>query len=191
MTGKVVKEKTGRKKRNLNSVMRRNARERDRIKTVNDAFDSLREHVPNGEAAKGRKISKVETLKSAIEYIRALRTVLGEQIEPSENSDLFFDTQEKASENSGSDFGDINSPDTPESGIGSNENSLNYDSGSNIESLTAEKTSNTQMVPTTAAFQPIPDQIPESINYDSFEMHPYLMNFDQSATDFQNHHFEF
>ena len=75
MTGKVVKEKTARKKRNINSVMRRNARERDRIKTVNDAFDSLREHVPNGEAAKGRKISKVETLKSAIEYIRAFEKI--------------------------------------------------------------------------------------------------------------------
>ena len=199
MTGKVVKEKTGRKKRNPNSVMRRNARERDRIKTVNDAFDHLREHVPNGEVQKGRKISKVETLKSAIEYIRALRTVLGDEIEPMENfenMENFFESSEKSLENSGSEFGDLNSPETPESGIGSNETSLNYDAGSPPHSQpvpsrfpTAQKCPNRPQSPT---FQPIPTEIPESIGYDSFEFNPLLMNFDQSAMpDFPHHHFNF
>ena len=71
-----------RKKRNPNSVLRRNARERDRIRNVNDAFDALRTKVPNGESIKGRKISKVETLKSAIEYINALRDILGDECKP-------------------------------------------------------------------------------------------------------------
>ena len=54
---------------------RRNARERCRIRTVNGAFDVLREHVPSGRQ-QGKKISKVETLKSAIEYIKALQEIL-------------------------------------------------------------------------------------------------------------------
>ncbi|XP_002120644.2 neurogenic differentiation factor 1 [Ciona intestinalis] len=58
-------------------VARRNERERRRIKHVNSAFDELRKRVPSGNRC--RKISKVETLRSAIEYIRALEAVLGHQ----------------------------------------------------------------------------------------------------------------
>ena len=58
------------------SVSKRNARERSRIKTVNGAFDDLRLHVPSGRHS-GKKISKVETLKSAIEYIKALQELVG------------------------------------------------------------------------------------------------------------------
>ncbi|XP_039259457.2 uncharacterized protein LOC120335903 [Styela clava] len=59
------------------SVARRNARERKRIKNVNQAFDNLRKRVPRG--SKGNKISKVETLRSAIEYIRALQGLVEEK----------------------------------------------------------------------------------------------------------------
>ena len=62
----------------ISTVSKRNARERHRIKTVNAAFDDLRKHVPSGRQA-GKKISKVETLKSAIEYIKALQEILKEQ----------------------------------------------------------------------------------------------------------------
>ncbi|XP_062915584.1 achaete-scute homolog 1a [Mobula hypostoma] len=58
------------------AVARRNERERNRVKLVNLGFATLREHVPNGGANK--KMSKVETLRSAVEYIRALQQLLDE-----------------------------------------------------------------------------------------------------------------
>ncbi|XP_071392699.1 achaete-scute homolog 1b-like [Centroberyx affinis] len=58
------------------SVARRNERERNRVRLVNAGFQTLRQHVPRG-AANG-KLSKVETLRSAVEYIRALQGLLGE-----------------------------------------------------------------------------------------------------------------
>lgn len=58
------------------TVARRNERERNRVKMVNMGFATLRQHVPNG--AKNKKMSKVETLRSAVEYIRELRELLGE-----------------------------------------------------------------------------------------------------------------
>lgn len=57
------------------SVARRNERERNRVKMVNNGFATLRQHVPNG--VKNKKMSKVETLRSAVEYIRQLQKLLG------------------------------------------------------------------------------------------------------------------
>ncbi|CAK8685486.1 unnamed protein product [Clavelina lepadiformis] len=59
--------------RNSASIAKRNARERRRIKNVNSAFDELRQHVPSGNR---KKISKVDTLQSAIEYIKALENLV-------------------------------------------------------------------------------------------------------------------
>lgn len=56
------------------AVSRRNARERKRVKMVNDGFATLRNHVPSGK--KNKKLSKVETLKSAAEYIHQLQSIL-------------------------------------------------------------------------------------------------------------------
>lgn len=47
-----------------------------KIRTVNGAFDQLRDYVPSGNIKKN-KISKVETLRSAMEYIKALQDMLG------------------------------------------------------------------------------------------------------------------
>ncbi|CAG2110280.1 unnamed protein product [Medioppia subpectinata] len=58
------------------TVARRNERERNRVKMVNMGFATLRQHVPNG--IKNKKMSKVETLRSAVDYIRELRELLGE-----------------------------------------------------------------------------------------------------------------
>ncbi|XP_030057075.1 achaete-scute homolog 2 [Microcaecilia unicolor] len=58
------------------AVARRNERERNRVKLVNMGFQTLRQHVPNGATSK--KLSKVETLRSAVEYIRALQQLLDE-----------------------------------------------------------------------------------------------------------------
>ncbi|NXH18226.1 ASCL1 protein, partial [Bucco capensis] len=58
------------------AVARRNERERNRVRLVNMGFAALRQHVPHGAASK--KMSKVETLRSAVEYIRALQRLLDE-----------------------------------------------------------------------------------------------------------------
>ncbi|XP_043938340.1 achaete-scute homolog 1a-like [Protopterus annectens] len=53
---------------------RRNERERNRVKLVNMGFAKLRQHVP--QIGSNKKMSKVETLRSAVEYIRALQSLL-------------------------------------------------------------------------------------------------------------------
>lgn len=64
------------------AVARRNARERNRVKQVNDGFAMLRDKIPNHVAAgygdRGKKLSKVETLRMAVDYIRALQRLLAE-----------------------------------------------------------------------------------------------------------------
>lgn len=68
------------------AVARRNARERNRVKQVNNGFAALRERIPeevaeafeaqgNGRGS-AKKLSKVETLRMAVEYIRSLEQVL-------------------------------------------------------------------------------------------------------------------
>ncbi|XP_013781068.1 achaete-scute homolog 1b-like [Limulus polyphemus] len=61
------------------AVARRNERERNRVRLVNMGFATLRQHVPNG--TKNRKMSKVETLRSAVEYIKQLQELLAHQDE--------------------------------------------------------------------------------------------------------------
>ncbi len=56
------------------SVIRRNERERNRVKLVNLGFATLKEHIPSGRD--NRKMSKVETLKAAVEYIKYLQEAL-------------------------------------------------------------------------------------------------------------------
>ena len=51
-----------------------NARERKRMNGLNDAFEKLRDHVPN--LGNDRKLSKFETLQMAQTYINALRDIL-------------------------------------------------------------------------------------------------------------------
>ncbi|XP_018495687.1 uncharacterized protein LOC108864462 [Galendromus occidentalis] len=58
------------------SVARRNERERRRVQHVNRTFDTLRQHVQGYKNA-NKKMSKVETLRCAVEYIRELQTILG------------------------------------------------------------------------------------------------------------------
>lgn len=66
------------------AVARRNARERNRVKQVNNGFSMLRDHIPPEiadtfeQAGRGnaKKLSKVETLRMAVEYIRSLEKML-------------------------------------------------------------------------------------------------------------------
>ncbi|XP_015784650.1 uncharacterized protein LOC107362150 [Tetranychus urticae] len=59
-----------------NFIRRRNERERARVKNVNEGFDRLRKHLPLSPSQREKRLSKVETLKMAISYIRHLETVL-------------------------------------------------------------------------------------------------------------------
>ncbi|CAH1799917.1 unnamed protein product [Owenia fusiformis] len=60
---------------NQQSVLRRNERERNRVKTINSTFQTLRQHLP-APSGKSKKLSKVDTLKTAIKYIHHLQDVL-------------------------------------------------------------------------------------------------------------------
>ena len=51
-----------------------NARERKRMNGLNDAFERLRQHIP--ELGNDRKLSKFETLQMAQTYISALRELV-------------------------------------------------------------------------------------------------------------------
>ena len=68
------------------SVARRNERERNRVKMVNNGFATLRNHVPNGQ--KNKKMSKVETLRSAVEYIKQLQKMLNQTSNSSQSQDI-------------------------------------------------------------------------------------------------------
>lgn len=58
------------------AVARRNERERNRVKLVNLGFANLRSQLPDG--VKNKKMSKVETLRSAVDYIKHLQELLDE-----------------------------------------------------------------------------------------------------------------
>nr|XP_055073431.1 achaete-scute homolog 5 [Misgurnus anguillicaudatus] len=55
-------------------IQKRNERERQRVKCVNQGYAKLRDHLPNGTADK--RLSKVETLRAAIRYIKYLQSLV-------------------------------------------------------------------------------------------------------------------
>ncbi|NXU41889.1 ASCL3 protein, partial [Drymodes brunneopygia] len=55
-------------------IRRRNERERQRVRCVNEGYAKLRLHLPKEYLQK--RLSKVETLRAAIKYIRHLQSVL-------------------------------------------------------------------------------------------------------------------
>lgn len=88
------------------SVARRNARERNRVKQVNNGFATLRSHIPpsvaqalsptgstSSQASRGasKKLSKVETLRLAVEYIRCLQQMIDDHESDMGNSSLTSD----------------------------------------------------------------------------------------------------
>ncbi|XP_068234046.1 achaete-scute homolog 2-like [Palaemon carinicauda] len=77
------------------AVARRNARERNRVKQVNNGFATLRQHIPG--AAKAKKISKVETLKQAVDYIRSLQELLEDHDALMHHSNSMVATSQQAS----------------------------------------------------------------------------------------------
>nr|XP_054775026.1 achaete-scute homolog 5-like [Lytechinus pictus] len=55
-------------------IRRRNERERERVRNVNEGYARLRDHLPCDNPEK--RMSKVETLRMAIRYIKQLQGVL-------------------------------------------------------------------------------------------------------------------
>lgn len=55
-----------------NFIQRRNERERARVKNVNEGFERLRKHLPLTASQREKRLSKVETLRMAIAYIKHL-----------------------------------------------------------------------------------------------------------------------
>ncbi|KAG5682567.1 hypothetical protein PVAND_011912 [Polypedilum vanderplanki] len=80
------------------SVARRNARERNRVKQVNNGFSNLRQHIPQsvvtsltkGGRGASKKLSKVDTLRLAVEYIRGLKDLLEDSENSSASSSSFY-----------------------------------------------------------------------------------------------------
>ena len=64
------------KKAQTPSVKKRNQRERNRVQGVNDGFKKLKQFVPGVKD----KSSKVEALRGAIEYIKQMKKMLGEDV---------------------------------------------------------------------------------------------------------------
>ena len=80
--------------RSANSVNKRNERERKRVKNVNLGFLTLRNKIPEAN----KKMSKVETLRKAVEYIQQLQKQLFAAGGP-EPPILMFDTDCSNSQN--------------------------------------------------------------------------------------------
>lgn len=65
-------------------IARRNERERNRVKTINQTFAKLRHHLPSGTGRR-RKLSKVQILRLAIQYIHQLQKVLESETDKMED----------------------------------------------------------------------------------------------------------
>lgn len=84
---KYIYKNTGSTGAQAASIARRNARERNRVKQVNDGFSALRKRLPASVIAalsggsrrgSGKKLSKVDTLRMVVEYIRYLESLIDE-----------------------------------------------------------------------------------------------------------------
>lgn len=75
-------------------IRKRNERERQRVKCVNEGYAKLRHHLPAEYFEK--RLSKVETLRAAIKYIRFLQSVLCSDSE--ENSKAAHHTSQEDSQ---------------------------------------------------------------------------------------------
>lgn len=71
-----------------------NARERSRMREINEAFESLRRVIPHvsvEESSNSEKLTKITTLRLAMKYISALDNVLHDQDLESDGESLFSD----------------------------------------------------------------------------------------------------
>uniref|UniRef100_A0A8C2U647 Achaete-scute family bHLH transcription factor 4 n=1 Tax=Coturnix japonica TaxID=93934 RepID=A0A8C2U647_COTJA len=91
-------------------IRKRNERERQRVRCVNEGYTRLREHLPKEFADK--RLSKVETLRAAISYIKHLQSLLDcHPLGPGPLRECNSDGESKASSASSpySEFEEVNS----------------------------------------------------------------------------------
>ena len=74
-------------------VSKRNARERDRVKTVNQSFELLKKRIPS--AASSKRMSKVNIICHAMSYIRELQCLLESQERSNTLNDSPFYNEER------------------------------------------------------------------------------------------------
>ncbi|XP_030378260.1 achaete-scute complex protein T3 [Scaptodrosophila lebanonensis] len=102
----------------LPSVARRNARERNRVKQVNNGFVNLRQHLPqtvintlsNGGRGASKKLSKVDTLRIAVEYIRGLQDLLDDAQPGQSRQRQIYNSADESSNDGSYDYDSLNSP---------------------------------------------------------------------------------
>lgn len=66
-------------------IRKRNERERQRVRCVNEGYARLREHLP--QEFEDKRLSKVETLRAAVNYIKHLQSLLDAQVTNTENGE--------------------------------------------------------------------------------------------------------
>ncbi|CAF1365923.1 unnamed protein product [Adineta steineri] len=81
----------GRKQIKLGTT-RRNARERNRVRHINACFEVLRQHIPHEKHNK--KLSKVDTLKSAMNYIENLKQILHSTTTTTPSPNIYSSSQQ-------------------------------------------------------------------------------------------------
>ncbi|CAH1799622.1 unnamed protein product [Owenia fusiformis] len=79
------------------TVGRRNERERNRVKLINMTFATLRACIPaRNRGQKSRKMSKVDTLKAAIDYIQDLQEILDEHDNTAKSANTTYNDVQNA-----------------------------------------------------------------------------------------------
>ncbi|KAG8301998.1 hypothetical protein J6590_040243 [Homalodisca vitripennis] len=91
---RTAKRRTSQRSLHLSKYRRKsaNARERSRMREINEAFDALRKVVSWGSDAQGEKATKISTLRLAMRYI----TTLSEALRDSESPAAEVDTETKS-----------------------------------------------------------------------------------------------
>lgn len=77
-------------------ISKRNERERSRVRNVNDAFENLKKSLPLDVERLTKRMSKVEILRTAINYIRNLEQVLGSKQDQEGASARAFEATQQA-----------------------------------------------------------------------------------------------
>ncbi|XP_051551258.1 achaete-scute homolog 5-like [Myxocyprinus asiaticus] len=88
-------------------IQKRNERERQRVKCVNQGYAKLRDHLPNGTTEK--RLSKLETLRAAIQYIKYLQGLVEntERVEENGGGASPVSVSESSSEESAWSYRDV------------------------------------------------------------------------------------
>ncbi|XP_034434258.1 achaete-scute homolog 4 [Hippoglossus hippoglossus] len=75
-------------------IRKRNERERHRVRCVNEGYARLREHLP--QELEDKRLSKVETLRAAIDYIKHMQSLLDFNVSGMEEMQTFGDKRSRA-----------------------------------------------------------------------------------------------